>query len=73
MKRFLVFAFDVYYPSGGWHDFVSAHDTIEEAMQAVFATGKIDYVEVVDLEAQRVVYTKPRSLGEDVTFRTEVT
>lgn len=31
MKRFLVFAGDAYYPSGGWKDFKGDHDTIEQA------------------------------------------
>lgn len=30
-KRFLVFASDSYYPGGGWIDFISSHDTFEEA------------------------------------------
>jgi hypothetical protein len=31
MKRFLVFAFDTYYPGGGWTDFEASFDTLEEA------------------------------------------
>jgi hypothetical protein len=31
MKRFLLFAGDKYYPSGGWHDFIGAFDSVEEA------------------------------------------
>lgn len=31
MKRYLVFAGDVYYPEGGWKDFQGSYDTREEA------------------------------------------
>lgn len=31
MRRYLLFTGSCYYPSGGWNDFYSAHDTIEEA------------------------------------------
>jgi len=31
MKRFMIFAYDSYYPSGGMHDFQADFDTIEEA------------------------------------------
>lgn len=31
MKRFLLFAFDTYYPNGGWDDFKGSFDTVEEA------------------------------------------
>lgn len=31
LKRYWVFWWDVYYPSGGWNDFISDHDTEEEA------------------------------------------
>lgn len=30
MKRYLLFQFYSYYPSGGWEDFVADGDTIEE-------------------------------------------
>lgn len=33
MKRYLVFAGNYYYPSGGWNDFHSAYDTLEEARE----------------------------------------
>lgn len=32
MKRFLVFAFDHYYPKGGMNDFKGSFDTKEEAI-----------------------------------------
>jgi len=32
LKRYLVFAYDNYYPAGGWGDFMGSFDTIEEAI-----------------------------------------
>jgi hypothetical protein len=34
IKRFLLFFGDIYYPNGGMDDFLSEHDTIEEAISA---------------------------------------
>jgi hypothetical protein len=31
MKRYLVFAWDDYYPAGGWGDFVGAFDDLDAA------------------------------------------
>lgn len=51
MKRFLVFAYDRYYPSGGWNDFKDSFDTYEEA--EAYATSLkdnkvFDFSHVVD-------------------------
>jgi hypothetical protein len=60
MKRFLVFAYDAYYPSGGWSDFQSAHDTLDEAKAAKKALNeprrKWYYVDIVDLENMAQVF-----------------
>lgn len=42
MKPFLVFAWDVYYPQGGYNDLVSQHDTKEEAVAAGLAAVASD-------------------------------
>jgi hypothetical protein len=56
MKRFVVFAGWAYYPGGGWTDFVSAHDTIEEARDACkVADEKNDWSHIVDLEQMKEV------------------
>ena len=54
MKRFLIFAFDNYYPFGGWLDFVCSVDT-EEETQTVLKEVKsrrgphsCDWFQVVD-------------------------
>lgn len=57
-KLFLLFAYDQYYPGGGWSDFVSAHETEEGAVEAAQADESImrrDYVEVVSLFTLTVV------------------
>lgn len=61
MKRFLVFAGNNYYPGGGWSDFVSAHDTVDEARGAVTAEYqrqqpvKPDWHQIVDTERGVIV------------------
>lgn len=37
MKRYAVFGYEQYYPSGGWNDLVGRYDTVEEARE-----GKVD-------------------------------
>lgn len=49
MKRYLLFAGDIYYPGGGWDDFIGSFDTIEECQ----AFGKdpsrgLDWYQIVD-------------------------
>lgn len=34
MKRYLVFAGEYYYPTGGWDDFVGDYDDLEDATAA---------------------------------------
>lgn len=50
-KKYLVFAFEQYYPRGGFSDFKNSYDTIEEAQ----AEGRKqikkyyqDYVQIID-------------------------
>lgn len=52
MKRYLLFAGDTYYPSGGWSDFVKDYDTEEEADADGLSKYGRDHqwYEVVDLE-----------------------
>lgn len=33
MKRFLLFAGESFYPSGGWHDFIADFDSLNEAYE----------------------------------------
>lgn len=49
MKRFLVFGGYDYYPSGGWEDYQSAFDTLEEAKTFIQSpTSELDWYHVVD-------------------------
>lgn len=43
MKRFLVFASQVYYPGGGWEDFLQSCDTLDEAKAAAAAYQSPDF------------------------------
>jgi hypothetical protein len=61
MKRYLLFAHDQYYPCGGWGDFKSSFDSLEEA----FAYGRqkdinghkrYDWCHVVDTETWTAEY-----------------
>ena len=59
MKRFLVFAFDHFYPRGGYDDFVSAFDEWAGADQeARWRTspsgGGKDYAQIVDTVTKEV-------------------
>jgi hypothetical protein len=57
MKRYLVFAGDNYYPSGGAFDFVSALATLEEATAAANAFKmRSDWAHVFDMQLGRIVY-----------------
>lgn len=57
IKRFLVFAYDGYYPGGGWGDFQEAFDTLKEAMTFCKSTAVSSYdgYEIVDLHALQVI------------------
>ena len=59
MRRFIVFAGDEYYPSGGWLDFESSHDTLEAALLVANALrrGRADWSHVVDSESGEVTET----------------
>lgn len=52
MKRYLLFTGYNYYPSGGWDDFNSAWDTLEEAKDAgeVTVNTGADWAHIVDIE-----------------------
>lgn len=61
MKGFAIFAGVDYYPNGGWDDFVTAYDTLPEAIEAVrrHASGGIPvmhWAHVVDMELRRQFY-----------------
>lgn len=59
MRRFLLFAFDHYYPSGGLRDVVNSYDTLEEAIDDVSRFGKPDEMYILDRELWKVVHGVP--------------
>lgn len=69
-KRFLLFAGERYYPSGGWNDFVLDFDTAEDAAFAGRSLaerrreqenlGHFSWWHVVDSQTLRVVYARPQ-------------
>lgn len=61
MKRFLVFAFETFYPAGGMEDFEGHFDTDAEALACALATlteDKAQYTHVFDQVEMRVVHAK---------------
>jgi len=47
MKRFWLFMFDNYYPTGGMNDFVDSFETKADAVQAVASKSR-DYYQILD-------------------------
>ena len=47
LKRYLVFAYNNYYPDGGWQDFAGHCDTLEE-VETIIPNITRDYWQVVD-------------------------
>lgn len=54
LKRYLLFAFNDYYPAGGWDDFVESFDTIDEA-KSMFMTTNKDLGHIFDGDIGRVI------------------
>ena len=54
IKRYALFLFERFYPSGGMDDLASFHDT-QEAAIAKAARDKSDYFQVVDTQTFQVV------------------
>ena len=62
-KRYLVFAGDTYYPSGGWWDLKGTFATKKAAIKlaASFCRGRLrraDWAQVVDTATGAAVYSK---------------
>lgn len=66
-KRFLLFAGEGHYAAGGWLDFQSSHDTLEQA-KAVAATvpsWTMEWWHVVDATTGEIVHERGRALMGD--------
>lgn len=58
MKRFLIFSGLNYYPSGGWGDFRSSHDTLKEAQKVMKEKNSAyyqDWGQIVDVQTGEIV------------------
>lgn len=58
VSRYIVFAFDDYYPSGGGYDFYAAYESLESAIEgARYAYAhRYNTAHVFDLEKMEIVY-----------------
>lgn len=61
MKRYLLFTFGNYYPCGGFEDYISSFDTIEDAYQYWINIPEIDR----DSNCQIVDYTTLEIVKEE--------
>lgn len=59
VRRFALFMGDTYYPAGGWGDFHSSYNLLEEAEEACKTMPDFDWAEIVDLESGEVVRSIP--------------
>lgn len=56
MNQYLIFAGDSYYPAGGWEDCRGSMENLEAAKLYALALKK-DWVQIVDTNTQRIVWT----------------
>ena len=68
-KRYLIFCFDGYYPSGGVADLVGQSDSIKGAMTLIeskyneshyYGKGMYDFIEIVDKRTMNIVVSGER-------------
>lgn len=65
MKRYLVFAYESYYPGGGWSDFSKSFADRDEAIAHAdtLHPKSSGGVEVIDLETEEDIYVYPQHRG----------
>lgn len=56
LKRYLTFAYDMYYPAGGWADFRGSFDLLEEASEHLKSFPYYDHHCIVDSEIGEEIY-----------------
>jgi hypothetical protein len=61
LKKYLVFAYDNYYPGGGWNDLLFSYDNFDEAKEAL-KVNLLDNHEIVDSTTGEVVYQDYQSM-----------
>lgn len=53
LKRYLLFAGETYYPSGGWMDFIRSFDSKKDAVilaRQLKSEGDIDWFHIIDTQ-----------------------
>jgi hypothetical protein len=71
MKRFLVFAGDFYYPSGGWGDFQGDFDSIDEAKDKLLKIHKDwEWSQVIDSETKKEVVEGSNTWDKKYEYKT---
>ena len=58
---FLLFAGSTYYPAGGWSDYRGRYDSLEAATEAAANLSGVDWWQVVEAAANRIVRDGVRS------------
>ena len=53
-KRYAVFAFEFYYPEGGWDDYLGNYETIDEAKASVKNEYKCK-CQIIDLKSLKII------------------
>jgi hypothetical protein len=56
MKKYVLFQYDAYYPSGGLNDITGSFDTVEEAKQKA-KEDKTDHTIIVDRDTWEIVWS----------------
>lgn len=66
LRRYLVFGWDRYEASGGWHDFIASYDSLDEAKQVLIkALPAQTNGQVVDTLAAEIVFDLEDFLREE--------
>lgn len=72
LDRYLLFAGEDYYPEGGWRDFQSSHETIEEAKKAFsIFEYRDEWGHIFDLITKEIVVTFWRGKTKEGDHSTE--
>lgn len=58
-KRFMLFEYDSYYPSGATSDCSKTFETLDETVEAG-KLSKADWVEILDCDKRRLVWERRR-------------
>lgn len=63
-NRFVIFASEQYYPSGGFEDFITSSPTLEEA-KLIAKKLKKDFIQIIDFLSLKEVYSNYDEEGEN--------